>query len=129
MNLIRPRDHKSQESITSIVKNDSVSYRSNKHMQAYVSNQSRGQIQRKITDDEKLMGLLMKNIKSIIKLQAWARGNRARRQFVFLKSKQIGSAKYFTMAELMETQSLSRDVRDMHSSNNQQPKRERRTAY
>ena len=57
-----------------------------------------------------MMELLMKNIHYVIKLQAWARGNKARRQFVFLKSKQIGSAKYFTMAELMETQSQSRDL-------------------
>ena len=58
-----------------------------------------------MTQDEQLVALLQQNIHYIVKLQAWARGNRARKQFVFLKSKQIGSAKYFTMAELMETQS------------------------
>lgn len=44
----------------------------------------------------------------IIKLQAWARGNKARKQVNFMKSKQIGSSKYFTMVEFKETVSPRR---------------------
>ena len=76
-------------------------------MQNYASNSSNKlkmqQPNQKETPDDKLIALLHQNMHFIVKLQAWARGNRARKQFVFLKSKQIGSAKYFTMAELQET--------------------------
>ena len=68
VNNFRPREpgHGQHESITSIVKNDSVTYRSNKHMQAYISNQNK--MAMKITDDEKMMDLLLKNIHFVVKL-------------------------------------------------------------
>lgn len=53
------------------------------------------------------MKFLNKNIKLIVKIQAWARGNRARKQTAFMKSKQIGSSRYFTFAEFKETVSGS----------------------
>ena len=47
--------------------------------------------------------VLAANIHLIIKIQAWARGNKARKHTKFLKSKQIGSSKYFTFNEFKET--------------------------
>jgi len=52
--------------------------------------------------------LLANNIHLVIKLQAWARGNKCRNNVKFMKSKQIGSDKYFTMAEFKETISISK---------------------
>jgi hypothetical protein len=49
------------------------------------------------------MDYLLLNMHYIVKLQAWVRGNKARRQTEIIKSKQIGSNKYFTFAEFKET--------------------------
>jgi hypothetical protein len=49
------------------------------------------------------IAFLQKNIRYIVKLQAWVRGNKARKELAFKKSKQIGSSKYFTYAEFNET--------------------------
>lgn len=54
-------------------------------------------------DDEALI-FLQSNIKYIIKLQAWARGHKARQKVSFMKSKQLGSSKYFTFLEYQETE-------------------------
>jgi len=40
------------------------------------------------------------NIRIIVRLQAWVRGSRARRQAKFLKAKKAGANKYFTLDEL-----------------------------
>lgn len=56
--------------------------------------------------------LLQSNIHLIIKLQAWARGNKSRKQVKFMKSKQIGSSKYFTMVEFKETMSPEKSKGD-----------------
>jgi hypothetical protein len=42
----------------------------------------------------------------VVRMQAWARRNKARRNYAYMRKKQIGSAKYFTLAELMETSTL-----------------------
>jgi len=39
----------------------------------------------------------------IVKIQAWFRGNNARRMISLLRSKQMGSSKYFTQEEARET--------------------------
>jgi hypothetical protein len=46
---------------------------------------------------------LKRNIKYIIKIQAWWRGNTGRRLISMLKAKQLGSSKYFTQEEARET--------------------------
>lgn len=51
-----------------------------------------------ITDD-----YLKKNIKRIIKIQAAFRGHQARKYISMLRSKHIGSSKYFTYEESRET--------------------------
>ena len=56
-------------------------------------------------ENTQVKDLLANNIHLIIKLQAWARGNKCRKQVKFMKSKQIGSSKYFTMVEFKETMS------------------------
>lgn len=43
------------------------------------------------------------SIKKIVFLQSLYRGNKARKHFVFLKNKKIGSSKYFTLSEAYET--------------------------
>ena len=53
-------------------------------------------------DQEKLK-IYKDNIPSIIKVQSLARGNLARSNFSFLKSKQMGSDKYFSLDEYIET--------------------------
>ena len=58
----------------------------------------------------------------VVKMQAWARRNKARRNYAYMRKKQIGSAKYFTLAELMETSTLP-----PASANKQQ--REKREPY
>jgi len=57
---------------------------------------------KEMTEDQ-LMAALQANLHIIIRLQAWARGNRARKQIKFMKSKQIGSSRYFTFEEYKET--------------------------
>ena len=52
--------------------------------------------------DSEVRDFLSSNIHYIIKLQSWYRGNKGRRRILFLKSKQIGSKKYFTKTELKE---------------------------
>ena len=54
--------------------------------------------------NDEVVQFLNDNIKYIVKLQAWARGNKARRKVAFMKSKQIGSSKYFTFKEYQETE-------------------------
>jgi len=54
--------------------------------------------------DEEVISFLQENVKYIIKLQSWARGQKARKKVLFLKSKQIGSGKYFTFKEYQETE-------------------------
>lgn len=46
---------------------------------------------------------IKKNVKLIVRLQALFRGNQARKYMSMLKSKQIGSSKYFTYEESRET--------------------------
>lgn len=60
-------------------------------------------IQEQDDADDNILTYLQKNIRYIIKLQCWVRGNRGRKQVAFMKSKQIGSAKYFTFLERQET--------------------------
>lgn len=52
--------------------------------------------------DIEVIDFLKKNIHYICKLQAWYRGNKARKRVDFMKSKKIGSKKYFTFEELSE---------------------------
>jgi len=40
---------------------------------------------------------------SIVKIQAWFRGHNARKIIGLLRSKQLGSSKYFTQEEARET--------------------------
>mmetsp|Transcript_78925 Transcript_78925/g.109355 ORF Transcript_78925/g.109355 Transcript_78925/m.109355 type:complete len:84 (+) Transcript_78925:191-442(+) len=47
--------------------------------------------------------LLRKNLPMIIKLQSWWRGYHARKLISLLRSKQLGSSKYFTVEEAKET--------------------------
>mmetsp|Transcript_39533 Transcript_39533/g.60364 ORF Transcript_39533/g.60364 Transcript_39533/m.60364 type:complete len:100 (+) Transcript_39533:663-962(+) len=53
--------------------------------------------------NQDLQGYLAKNIKFIIKLQAWVRGNRARKHTEALKSKILKLAIYFTYDDYKET--------------------------
>lgn len=53
--------------------------------------------------EEESRRFILSNVNIITRLQAWARGNLARKQVEFLKSKQIGSARYFVFAEFKET--------------------------
>ena len=65
-------------------------------------------------ENTEVKDLLSSNIHLVIKLQAWARGNKARKAVKFMRSKQIGSNKYFTMLEFKETVSPRRS-KDMGS--------------
>ena len=56
----------------------------------------------KAMTDSEVRDFLSQNIHFIIKLQSWYRGNKARRKILFLKSKQIGSQKYFTKIEFQQ---------------------------
>jgi hypothetical protein len=47
--------------------------------------------------------LLASKLKYIVKVQAWWRGNSARRLIGMLRAKQMGSSKYFTQEEARET--------------------------
>ena len=47
--------------------------------------------------------LLQSKMKQIVKLQAFWRGNTARRLISLLRAKQMGSSKYFTQEEARET--------------------------
>ena len=73
--------------------------------------------------DDKLLMKLRTNIHIVVKIQSWARRNIARRNFAYMKKKQIGSAKYFTLAELMETSTAP------HASVNNKTVREKREPY
>jgi len=53
--------------------------------------------------DQEVLKFLQDNVHLIIKLQNWVRGNKARKQVAFMKSKQIGSSRYFTFVEFKET--------------------------
>jgi hypothetical protein len=53
--------------------------------------------------DSEVISFLQDHVKYIVKLQAWARGLKARKRVNFMKSKQIGSSKYFTFKEYQET--------------------------
>ena len=64
---------------------------------------SSGPVVTKEMTEDQLMAALQANIWIIVRLQAWARGNRARKQIKFMKSKQIGSSRYFTFEEYKET--------------------------
>ena len=46
------------------------------------------------------------NARLIIKLQAWVRGNKARKDFKFLQSKKLGADKYFSLEEYMELKQI-----------------------
>jgi len=63
------------------------------------------------------------NMHIVVKMQSWARRNKARRNYAYMRKKQIGSAKYFTLAELMETSTLP------HASVNNKHQREKREPY
>lgn len=54
--------------------------------------------------DKRFLKRIQENMHLIVRLQAIARGNRAKKNYAYLRKKQIGSAKYFTLEELMETQ-------------------------
>ena len=56
----------------------------------------------------------------VVKMQAWAKRNKAMRNYAYMKKKQIGSAKYFTLAELMETSTTM-----PHASNKKNVKEKR----
>lgn len=56
--------------------------------------------------------LLTKKMKYIVKVQAWWRGHTARRLIGLLKSKQLGSSKYFTQEEARET--ITKNIYNPH---------------
>ena len=65
---------------------------------------------------------LKRHVKEIIKLQAAFRGYQARKYIQMLKSKNVGSSKYFTYEESKETLSTKKQF-------DPNQKRERRPAY
>ena len=65
---------------------------------------------------------LKRHVKEIIKLQAAFRGYQARKYIQMLKSKNVGSSKYFTYEESTETLSTKKQF-------DPNQKRERRPAY
>ena len=62
-----------------------------------------GEDTRRFAEDKDLNKHLQKNVKYIVKLQAFWKGHTARRLIGLLKAKQLGSSKYFTQDEARET--------------------------
>jgi hypothetical protein len=72
-------------------------------------------------EEKEVQDILKANMHYIIKIQAWFRGTLTRKEIKHLKSKQIGSSKYFTFVEFKETVSANNKGSLMQPREKRQP--------